>query len=77
MGFIKNASKKVGAVTGVAVNTGEHLKDSVKDNVPAAKDATKKGFGNSMRAMKAAYVEVREGEEEVDSVREVIVIDKK
>ena len=52
----------IGHITGVTVNTTEAMVNKVKEDVPAAKDATKgkiKGWKNSV---KAEYKKARQGE---------------
>lgn len=52
----------IGHLTGITVNTTEALVNKAKEDVPAAKDATKGKFRGWKDSVKAEYKKVREGE---------------
>jgi hypothetical protein len=52
----------IGHISGLTVNGVEKLVDTVKEDVPAAKDATKGKFQGWKNSVKAEYKKVREGE---------------
>jgi hypothetical protein len=52
----------IGHMTGITVNTTEALVNKVKEDVPAAKDATKGKFRGWKDSVKDEYKKVRQGE---------------
>jgi hypothetical protein len=61
---IEMSKFNIGHISGITVNTTENLINKVKEDVPAAKDATKGKFHSWKDSVKAEYKKVREGEVE-------------
>lgn len=58
----------IGTAAGKTVNGTETLVEKVKTGVPAATHATKSGVKGKWSAVKAAYKEVRMGEDGMETV---------
>ena len=52
----------IGHITGVTVNSAEAMANKVKEDVPAAKDATKGKIKGWKDSVKAEYKKARQGE---------------